>query len=252
MKYYINPAMERFRAFVETLPTTFDQGELIFQGRNTIRSFVIGNEKITVKRFRKPSGINALLYGHLRKSKAQRAYEHGVELCRLEIPTPEPIGWREDYAGGLLRDSYLITRYSDYLPISEMTNAFPAPHTFAVVDALPAFIAELHRKGIEHHDFNNGNTQWKIDKEGVCHFEVIDINRMRFRGRELTRKESLHNLRRMNCPMTAYAYILGRYGELRGWDNYYSQMDGAHHYSEFIRKRDRRNRLKALIRGKKR
>ncbi|MBQ5654571.1 MAG: LPS kinase Kdo/WaaP, partial [Alistipes sp.] len=113
-------------------------------------------------------------------------------------------------------------------------------------------IKQLHEAGVEHGDFNNGNTQWKADGQGGYLFEVIDINRMRFRGRELTREESLHNLRRMNCPMTAYAYILGRYGELRGWDNYYSQMDGAHHYSEFIRKRDRINRLKALIRGKKR
>lgn len=251
MKCYINPSMERFRSFVENLPACFEQGELIFQGRNTIRAFVVDGERITVKRFRKPSAINSLIYGRLRKSKARRAYEHAAELCRLEIPTPEPIAWREDYHHGLIGDTYLVTRYSDYRPISEMTNAFPAPHTFAVIDALPAFIAELHRKGVEHHDFNNGNTQWKIDAEGRCHFEVIDINRMRFRGRELTRKESLSNLQRMNCPMTAYAYILGHYGELRGWDNYYSQMDGAHYYSQFVIKRDRRNRLKHLLRGKK-
>ena len=251
MKLDIHPLMERFRLFVERLPELFDEGELIFQGRNTIRLFVVEGEQIAVKRFRKPSGINALCYGHLRKSKARRAYEHAVELCRLDLPTPEPIGWREDYHRGLMGASYLITRYSDYRPISEITNAFPEPHTVAVLDAFAAFIVELHKKGVEHGDFNNGNTQWKIDEEGRCHFEIIDINRMNFRGREFTRKESLFNLRRITCLMTAYTYLLGRYGELRGWDNYYTQLAGAKRLGGFIARRDQRYRLKALIKGKR-
>lgn len=252
MKLYIHPAMERFRSFIEQLPDHFDRGELIFQGRNTIRAFEVAGEKITVKRFRKPSGLNALFYGHLRKSKARRAYEHAAELCRLDLPTPEPIGWREDYHRGLIRETYLITRYSDYRPISEITNTFPAGNSAQVLDAFAAFIVELHKKGVEHGDFNNGNTQWKIDHEGHCHFEVIDINRMNFRGRELTRRESLFNLRRITCPMTAYTYILGRYGELRGWDNYYTQLAGAKRLGGFIARRDRRYALKAFIKGKKR
>ncbi len=251
MKYFVNEAMARFRSFVEQLPECFDAGELIFAGRNTIRSFVVEGEHITVKRFRKPSGLNALLYGRVRKSKARRAFEHATELQRLGIPTPEPIGWREDYRGGRIRETYLITRFSDYRPISDITNAFPAPHTVEVLDAFASFVVQLHKAGVIHGDFNNGNTQWKRDDKGVYHFEVIDINRMSFRGRELTREESLYALRRFNCPMTAYAYVLGRYGELRGWDNYYSQMDGAYQYGLFVRARDRRDRVKNLVRKKR-
>ena len=252
MKFEINPRFEPLRSFIEELPDHFDQGELIFQGRNTIRAFEVAGEKITVKRFRKPSGLNALCYGHLRKSKARRAYEHALELCRLGIPTPEPIGWREDYSGGLIRETYLITRFSDFEPLSELTNNFPAGDIPRALDAFAAFTVMLHEKGVEHGDFNNGNTQWKVDTEGNYHFELIDINRMNFRGRQLTRSESLHNLRRITCPMTAYTYILGRYGELRGWDNYYTQLAGAKRLGGFIARRDRRYALKALLRGKKR
>ena len=252
MKFEINPRFEPLRSFIEELPDHFDQGELIFQGRNTIRAFEVAGEKITVKRFRKPSGLNALCYGHLRKSKARRAYEHALELCRLGIPTPEPIGWREDYSGGLIRETYLITRFSDFEPLSELTNNFPAGDPPRALDAFAAFTVMLHEKGVEHGDFNNGNTQWKVDTEGNYHFELIDINRMNFRGRQLTRSESLHNLRRITCPMTAYTYILGRYGELRGWDNYYTQLAGAMRLGGFIARRDRRYALKALLRGKKR
>lgn len=252
MKFEINPRFEPLRSFIEELPDHFDQGELIFQGRNTIRAFEVAGEKITVKRFRKPSGLNALCYGHLRKSKARRAYEHALELCRLGIPTPEPIGWREDYSGGLIRETYLITRFSDFEPLSELTNNFPADDTPRALDAFAAFTVMLHEKGVEHGDFNNGNTQWKVDAEGHYRFELIDINRMNFRGRQLTRSESLHNLRRITCPMTAYTYILGRYGELRGWDNYYTQLAGAKRLGGFIARRDRRYALKAILRGKKR
>lgn len=252
MKYFVKPEMERFGSFIEQLPDRFDEGELIFAGRNTIRSFMVCGEHITVKRFRKPSGINAWLYGTLRKSKARRAFEHASELQRLGLPTPEPIGWREDYRAGRIRETYLVTRYSDYRPISEITNAFPAPHTVEVLDAFAAFIVRLHKAGVLHGDFNNGNTQWKADGKGGYLFEVIDINRMQFRGRELTRKESLHNLRRITCPMTAYAYLLGRYGELRGWDNYYTQLAGAERLGGFIAARDRRCRFKDLLRGRSR
>ncbi len=245
--------MERFRSFLEELPARFGEGELLFRGRNEIRSFMVGGEQLTVKRFRKPSGPNALLYGHLRKSKARRAFEHGMELGRRNIPTPEPIGWREDYAGCLLRESYLVTRYSDLRPISEATNAFPAPHTIPILDAFAAFAAEVHRAGIEHEDFNNGNTQWGPDDRGGYRFELIDINRMHFRPRPLTPRESLHNLRRITCPMTAYTYILGRYGELRGWDNYYTQLRGCKRLARFITLRDWRYELKrVLLRRKKR
>lgn len=243
--------MRQFLHFVETLPEHFDQGKLIFQGRNTIRSFEIGGEKITVKRFSKPSGINAFIYGHLRKSKARRAYEHGVELKRRGIPTPEVIGWREDYRNGLLQVSYLITRFSDYRSLWDVNADFPAAYTIPLLDAFAAFVVQLHEKGVEHGDFNNGNNQWKEDGKGGYLFEVIDINRMHFRNRPLTRKESLHNLRRITCQMTAYAYILGRYGELRGWDNYYTQLAGAKRLGSFIAKRDRRWAIKRFLRGKK-
>lgn len=248
MKYFVHPELKQFQSFIEELPEHFDEGKMLFQGRNTIRAFEVAGQKIVVKRFGTPSGINAFIYGHLRKSKARRAFENGVELKKRAIQTPEVIGWREDYHHGLLKASYLVTRFSDYQSLWEVNQDFPAPYTIPILDAFAAFVVQLHEKGVMHGDFNNDNNQWKKDDKGSYHFEVIDINRMQFRNRPLTRKESLHNLRRITCQMTAYTYILGRYGELRGWDNYYTQLAGAKRLGSFIAKRDRRWAIKHWLR----
>lgn len=251
MKCFLSPEMERFRPFVEALDRSFDEGELIFSGRNTLRAFTVEGEQLVVKQFRTPSGINRWVYGHLRQSKARRAYANAVQLLALGIPTPEPIAWREDYSGGLLTTCYLVTRRSEYHDLKEATEAFPAPHTLPILDGFAAFTMQLHERGVLHDDFNNSNTQFREESDGSFSYELIDVNRMAFKGRPLTRKEALHNLRRLTCPLTAYAYIMNRYGELRGWHPRYTQLDCAEQLIGFIRRRDRRRSLKRLFRGKK-
>lgn len=252
MKYYVHPSMERFRPFVEQLDKLFDKGDVLFRGRNTLAAFTVEGERVVVKRFHRPSAINRLIYGRLRQSKAQRAFTNAARLIEAGIHTPEPIAWREDYRGGGMQTCYLVTRFSDYHDLKEATEAFPAPHTLPVLDGFAAFIVALHERGILHNDFNNSNTQFRVEEDGTCRYELIDINRMQFKGRPLTRKECLHNLRRLTCPLTVYAYIMHRYGELRGWNPRYTQLDTAEQLIAFIRRRDRRRRLKQLLFGKKR
>lgn len=251
MKLFIKQGMEHLRPFIESLPRLFDagEGELLFKGRNTIRAFEVAGTALAVKQFRAPSGINALLYGHLRKSKAQRAFENGARLAALAIPTPAPIAWAECYRGGRLQCSFLVTLRSTYHDLKLVTEAFPAPHTLPVLDGFAAFTAMLHEKGVMHGDFNNSNTQWFEEADGTIRFELIDINRMQFKGRPLTRRERLHNLRRLTCQLTAYTYILRSYGRLIGWHERYSQIDSAEELIRFIRKRDRKRNFKRWLKG---
>ena len=253
MKYAIHPDMERFRPFIETLPTHFNdpQAETLFAGRNTVRAFTIEGERIVVKRFRAPSGINRLLYGRLRKSKARRAFEHASMLLERGVHTPHPIAWCEEYRGKGMACSYLVTAYSEYHDLKLLTQEFPAPHTTEALRAFAGFVVELHEKGIMHGDFNNSNTQWLLDAEGNYHFELIDINRMEFKDRPLTRKECFYNLRRLTCPLAPYTYIMACYAEVRGWNSRYTQLDAAEGLLGFIRARDRRNALKRFFFGKK-
>lgn len=103
--------------------------------------------------------------------------------------------------------------------MSEFAARFPDTASRPVLDAFARFVAELHEKGIDHRDFNQGNILCGYSpEEGQWRFELIDINRMRFLDRPLTPRQCMINLRRLSCPAPAFLYILDRYAEIRGWN----------------------------------
>lgn len=81
-------------------------------------------------------------------------------------------------------------------------------------------------------------------------FTLIDINRMEFR-KELSLKERIHNLRRLNVSIPAHIYIMERYASLLGIDPRMVQLHLIDLRYKFEYKRRRRDKIKAFIRGKK-
>lgn len=118
MKFEINPCYSTLESFVRSLavPLFFARnGEVLHEGRNTLKLFEADGQRVVVKRYGRLSFFNRLVYGMLRKSKAERAYRHVVRLHKLGIDTPEELGFVEIRRRGLLRDSYFVSAYSDYL-----------------------------------------------------------------------------------------------------------------------------------------
>lgn len=192
---------------------------MLHAGRNTIRLLAQEGELLATKRFRQPGALQGILYAHIRRSKARRSFEHAVRLINLGIGTPQPVAWSEYRRKGRLTDSFYVSRYSDLKPLSEFAARFPDTASRPVLDAFARFVAELHEKGIDHRDFNQGNILCGYSpEEGQWRFELIDINRMRFLDRPLTPRQCMINLRRLSCPAPAFLYILDRYAEIRGWN----------------------------------
>lgn len=219
MRIHVNTTTEHLRDFAQRLPELFDrEGEVLHTGRNTIKAFEVKGEQLAVKRFRRPNLLRAVIYTFFRRSKARRSYEHAVRLRALGIDSPEPIAWSEYRRHGLLSDSYYVSRRSDYAPLSQTTEHFPAAGTLPVLEAFARFAVSLHEKGIEHRDFNHGNILWSRTAAGVYRFQLIDINRMHFEDAGLSSRACMINLRRLACPAVAFLYILDRYAEARGWN----------------------------------
>lgn len=220
MKLTLNPTMQHLRSFAERLPELFSaSGELLHDGRNQIRAFVVGEEHLVVKRYKRPNTFNRIAYSFLRKSKACRAYEHALRLRALGIDTPEPVAWSEYRSKGLITDTYFISRRSDFASLAQVMRRFPAPDTQPVLDAFARFIVQLHEKGVCHEDFNQTNVLWQFDETtGAYRFQLIDINRMRLLAHPLRPDECMINLRRLSCPAAPFLYILDRYADARGWN----------------------------------
>lgn len=257
MKITVNPGMAHLRQFVRQLPEIFPiSGEVLHDQRNQIRAFDIGGERLVVKRYKRPNAFNTIIYSLLRKSKARRAYEHALRLRELGIDTPEPAAWSEYRRNGLLTETYFVSRWSDFAPLTEATERFPVSDSLPVLDAFARFTVRLHEKGICHEDFNQTNTLWKYDPAtGLYRFQLIDINRMRFSERPLRPEECMINLRRLSCPAVAFLYILDRYAEIRQWDMDDTLLRGTFFRLLFGRRQQFKKRFRAhklAAAGKKR
>lgn len=200
---------------------------MIHDGRNTVRLFEIDGQRLAVKRYGHISLLNRLLYGFLRKSKAERAYRHAIRLRQLGVGTPEEVAFLEVRRHCLLDACYFVARYSDYKPLQPVTELdIQRPEVAAVLDALADFLFRMHNAGVLHKDLNIGNILYRGDRCSGYAFQVIDTNRMRF-YRSLSMRRRLDNLRRLSCPAPVYLYILDRYARLANANTDSIQLTGA-------------------------
>ena len=91
--------------------------------------------------------------------------------------TPEPIAFIECSKGGLLAQSYFISLtqrlYSAWHPLSSDGQD-------GLIKDLVGFAHQLHRRGIYHMDFSNGNILCKKQNDHF-QFSLVDNNRMQFK-----------------------------------------------------------------------
>ena len=230
MRICISPQYRVLEPFVKSLaqPGFFSRnGRVIHDGRNTVKLFEIDGQRLAVKRYGHISLLNRLLYGFLRKSKAERAYRHAIRLRQLGVGTPEEVAFLEVRRHCLLDACYFVARYSDYKPLQPVTELdIQRPEVAAVFDALADFLFRMHNAGVLHKDLNIGNILYLGDSRSGYVFQVIDTNRMRF-YRSLSMLRRLDNLRRLSCPAPVYLYILDRYARLANANTDSIQLTGA-------------------------
>ena len=179
MKIIINPKYESLRAWLEQLPATFaQQGEVIYEERNQIRSITHEGCSLVVKRYRKPYWLKRIIYTFFRIPKAERAYKNGFALLQKGIATPEPVGFI--FCGnGLLAESYLITKQSALTRNFYEFRDGRIAGKEEVIRAFARFTAMAHNAGVMHCDYSPGNILFD-QVNGEWRFEWMDINRLRF------------------------------------------------------------------------
>jgi len=254
MKIVVNPKYEHLRPFVERLAEPFffvRNGETLFEGRNTVKRFEVDGTSLAVKSYKRPTPLNRLVYGLVRKSKAMRAYRHAVKLRNRGIDTPEEVAVVEVRKHGAMQQCYFVSRCSDYESLRPVTeSSMPLEKSRPILDALAGFLVGMHGAGVLHNDLNIGNILYRQEASGECRFCVIDTNRMSFRS-HLPMYLRLENLRRLSCGTPAYLYILRRYAEILRADAEFVQLEGAVRRLLFEWRQRTKQAFKAVFRTNK-
>lgn len=84
--------------------------------RNTIKSNILGDEKVNNKYFDKPGLLKSIIYSFFRSTKAKRSFDYANYLLHpITYQTPFPIAYIENRNRfGLLGDSHYICQQIDY------------------------------------------------------------------------------------------------------------------------------------------
>jgi serine/threonine protein kinase len=213
MKIVINPKYQYMKDFLSEIPNFFErEGVVIYDQRNLLKVFTIGNIDVVVKRFRIPILLNRIVYTFLRSSKAVRSFKYASILLERGIETPDPIAFIEEKSVGLLRFSYYICVYEkDSVHIRKQMLGEGIDDNF--IEGLAAFIAKLHDKGVLFLDLSPGNILYR--KEGNNqHFLLVDINRLRFRE-VVTIKNRYRNVVRISGSPVIVTSLAKEYAKLK-------------------------------------
>ncbi len=195
------------RERLHNLPQTFEQGDTLHEGRNTVR---LTPDGWVIKRFAVPRFPNNLIYTRLRKSKARRSYEYAL---RLKGRTPAPIGFLEVKHGGLLRESYYVCEEAKgAVTFKEISHNPDYPERELLLQQVALFAAQLHEEGILHKDFSGGNI---LFSEG--RILLVDLNRMCF-NHKVSLREGCHNFSRLYLTADDCRLMARVYAEHRGFD----------------------------------
>ena len=167
--------------FVRALPVHFEaqHGEVIYKRRNELRVLTYHGREYVVKQFIVPNLLNRLVYGFLRKSKAQRSYEYARLLLSKGIATPRPVAWQTERTCLLMGRSYFVSERSrcPYTYADLLSGSVPADDEERYLRLIAQTVARLHDEGMVHQDLSRGNILFG-DGDRV---ELIDLNRIRFR-----------------------------------------------------------------------
>jgi hypothetical protein len=124
---------------------------------------------------------------------------------------PEPIAFVDCYELGFLAESYFISIYYENTSFNEMLNC--SVNRDNLLSSFVLFTNDLHRAGIHHNDYSNGNILCNA-VNGSITFGMVDLNRVKFR--KIGFESGIKNLSTLAVTEEDLATMIRQYAELRG------------------------------------
>jgi tRNA A-37 threonylcarbamoyl transferase component Bud32 len=222
-----------------------DATHSLYKARNQVRLTAYKSDQIVIKAFALPKGINWLVYGNLRKSKARRSFENSIELNKIGICTPLPIGYRETYRFGGLAESFYVSTYVEpEHRLEQVLHGDALSDRKEILEAFGRFVFKLHDKGVLHRDLSPGNVLINTLND-TYQFCLVDINRMRFG--ELSEQERFQNFAMLWASDADLRIILDGYSEVSGLDRESSYQQALAFSQAHKERAERKERIKRML-----
>ena len=207
------------------------------EDRNVIKTFEFEDNKINIKSFKTPNVFNSFVYKFIRKSKAKRSFEYAKKLLDVQILTPFPIAYIEEFSASGLQNSYYISEHIDYdFDFRDLIHQPKFPDRVNILQQFTEFTFKLHENNVNFYDHSPGNTLIVKKDNSQYDFYLIDLNRMSFETMDFNKR--MHNFRRLWLSKTMINIMSDTYAKLYN-KGYYETHDLMLKYSrEFQRKID--------------
>ena len=216
MKYLIH---NKFKDFQERIVFFIDhfliEGKILVNGqRNIIKLFEFEEITLSIKSFKKPNLINKIVYRYFRKSKARRSFEFASKLMEMQIGTPQPVAFFENYDFIGLKDSYYVCEHlENVFEFREIVQNEAFENRDFIIRKFAQFTFEMHEKGIEFLDHSPGNTLIRKNNDGSYSFFLVDLNRMQFHE-TMNFQTRMKNLSKITHKKDMIAVMSNEYAKL--------------------------------------
>lgn len=195
---HVAPEYAVYAEHIKSLPSSeWNVLKTFCNSRNTVQLVDIDGRRWVVKRFKRPTLANCVIYTWFRPNKAKRAFEYAYRLRDAGIETPAPVAYIEVFKNGFFHTGYFISEFLPYSRLDRVEDPDSAESAGLYRD-FAAFTADMHMKNITHSDYNLSNVLWYVGDDGRHHFALVDINRMHF-GRK-SMKSHVKSLKGLSIP----------------------------------------------------
>ena len=220
MKYLIH---NKFKDLQERIVFLIDhfliEGKILVNGqRNAIKLFEVEGITLNIKSFKRPNLFNKIVYRYFRKSKARRSFEFASKLMEMQIGTPQPVAFFENYDFVGLKESYYACEHlENVFEFREIVQNEAFENRDFIIRKFTQFTFEMHEKGIEFLDHSPGNTLIHKNADGSYSFFLVDLNRMQFHE-TIDFKTRMKNLSKITHKKDMIAVMSNEYAKLLNGD----------------------------------
>lgn len=212
MRIHIHPDYEFLRPKIKRIVSgQYSVDKVFCNRRNVVEKINIDGKAFVLKRYKRPTIPNCVVYTLFRKSKARRAYEYALRLLKNGISTPFPVAYIEEKRYGFFHTGYLLTEYLDLPTLAQINiGELPFDRLHNLEHDLISFTILLQEKRILPLDYNPSNIFYSCDEHtGHFSFALTDINRMRF-GRIPWSRDAMRSFEQFGITTDKlYHFLLG-------------------------------------------